>query len=313
MAAEYWCSQNLVVTVEGPEGRSATTIGKPFARIGGHGSSEVALPHKSVAQRSIYLHAIDAGVYCVHLAGPDSEPSEERGSWLAPDQAVQIGPYRVTVRLADQPAEAELPQPDLEATDATLPHPTLLIVYRGRAIANYSLRRRLTIVGRGRRSTLQLADTRVSFTHCILYREEDRLWVVDLLSSNGTSRAGNPLEAAKVEPGDALVLGNVQLVCMRPQEQEIHATDGQTGRRPAATAALYEGDRPGQFSPIPLDDGLDDLTRQVTNRMIRFDRRARWKRRLVMAVVWLLIVAAVAAAAFFLLEGHGVNWRPGTP
>jgi len=311
VAAEYWCAQNLVVTVEGPEGRSATTIEKPFARIGGHASSEVVLPHKSVAQRSIYLHATDAGVYCVQLAGPDSEPSEDRGGWLAPDQAIQVGPYRVTVQLADQPPESERPQTDLEATDATLPYPMLLIVYRGRAIANYSLRRRLTIVGRGRRSTLQLADTRVSLTHCILYREEDKLWVVDLLSSNGTSRAGSPLEAAKVEPGDALVLGNVQLVCMRPQEQEIHATDGHAGRRPAA--ALYDGDRPGQFPPIPLDDSLDDLTRQVTHQMIRFERRARWRRRLITAAVSLLIIAVVAAAAFFLLVGHGVNWRPDTP
>ena len=217
MSAKYWCARSIVVTVEGPDGRFSATIDKPFARIGSHDSSEVVLSHKDVAQRCVYLHATDAGVLCIRLAASGSEREEVRDGWLAPDQIVEIGPYRITVQLADWPVEAEVPQPDLEAPDSEPPHPQLAIVHRGRTVAHYPLRRRLTVVGRGGRSTLQLADARVSATHCVLYREADKLWAIDLLSSNGTLLAGRPLQAARVEPGESLALGNVELVYTRPR------------------------------------------------------------------------------------------------
>jgi len=39
----YWCTESLLVTIDGPTGRSTIAIDKPFARIGSHAKSEVVL------------------------------------------------------------------------------------------------------------------------------------------------------------------------------------------------------------------------------------------------------------------------------
>ena len=204
---------------------------------------------------------------------------ERRGSrWLGPpDQIVEIGPYRITVQLADWPVEAEVPQPDLEAPDSEPPHPQLAIVHRGRTVAHYPLRRRLTVAGGGR-STLQLADVRVSATHCVLYREADKLWAIDLLSSNGTLLAGRPLQAARVEPGNPWrwETWNWSTCAPRSITRPTAAGKFATLRSWATRAIATTGTK---VDPALMDDDLYELSRQVTNRMIEFERCACWRRR----------------------------------
>ena len=152
------------------------------------------------------------------------------------------------------------------------PHPVLMVVDHGETVAHYPLRRRLSVVGRDQRCTLRLADSQISIFHCILYREEGKLWAIDLLSSNGTSIAGQPLQTALVAPGQSLTLGDhLELVYL---------------------------------STPQMDDNLDELTTQVTSRMIQSDRQTRRRRWLLVAAVGLLILLAIAAAiaaTFFLL------------
>ena len=102
MAADprLWCEHGLVVVVEGPQGRTLTTTEKPYARVGAHAKSDVVLSGPGVPRRGLYLHATHAGVFCVRLSDEDSAAEPGRG-WLLPDQAVLLGPYRVSAHLAD--------------------------------------------------------------------------------------------------------------------------------------------------------------------------------------------------------------------
>ena len=144
-----------------------------------------------------------------------------------------------------------------------------MVVDHGKTVAHCPLRRRFSVVGRDQHCTLRLADSQISTSHCVLYREEDKLWAIDLLSTNGTSIAGQPLETALVAPGQSLTLGDhVELIYL---------------------------------STPQMDDNLDELTLHVTGRMIQFDRRTRRRRRLLMAAVGLLVLLAIAAAVAALL------------
>ena len=240
MAAEYWCEQGLEITVEGPEGRYGVKVEKPFARIGRHGSSEFVLPDKHAPHRGLYLHATESGVYYVRLASSPAKNDKGAQGWLAPGQILDVGPYQIAAQLTNGQSKTDAPLPDFEGRDSTPPYPVLMIVNRGETVAHYPLRRRLSVVGRDQHNTLRLTDSQISTSHCILYREEDKLWAIDLLSSNGTSIAGQPLESALIAPGQSLTLGDhVELVYL---------------------------------SAPQMDDNLDELTQHVTGRMIQFDR-----------------------------------------
>jgi hypothetical protein len=278
MAAEYWCEQGIEITVEGPEGRFCVKVEKPFARIGHHESSEVVLPDYRTPLRSLYLHATETGVFYVRLASSRSKNDKGAEGWLGPGQILDVGQYQITVQLVGGRTEPDTPLPDFESRDSLPPYPVLMIVHHGETIGYYPLRRKLSIVGRDQHSTLRLADSQVSTSHCILYREKDKLWAIDLFSSNGTSIAGQPLESGLVASGQSLALGDhVKLVFL---------------------------------SAPQMCDNLDDLTLQVTSRMIQFDRRRHWRRLALIAAVGLLVSLAVAASVYFLPEGYLVNlWK----
>jgi hypothetical protein len=68
------------------------------------------------------------------------------------------------------------------------------------------------ILGRGRRATIQLADSTISSEHAHLTLAGDTWVVRDLGSTNGTHLNETPVsEDAPLSPGDVLRLGNVQL------------------------------------------------------------------------------------------------------
>jgi pSer/pThr/pTyr-binding forkhead associated (FHA) protein len=300
----------MVITVERPEGHFCVTVEKPFARIGTHGSSEVVLPQEGAPHRSLYLHATEAGVYYVRLASASENDTDSHG-WLAPDQVISVGPYRIAVQLANGSAKPDALRPDFEVPETGPPRAALMIVHDGRTVAHYPLRRRLTVVGRGQRSTLRLADAQVSTAHCVLYREADRLWAIDLLSSNGTLVTGQPLEAAVVAPGQSLVLGgSVELVYTCPQENSTTLNDGTNLPDTPNLLDLpvaSDSNRQSQL-PMPLmDDDPDALTRYVTDRMIQVDRQAHWRRRLLAAAVGLLVLLTGVVTALLLLERYGLN------
>ena len=110
MAAEYWCEQGLEITVDGPEGRFCVKVEKPFARVGRHESSEVVLPNKRAPHRGLYLHATEAGIFYVRLASSSSKNDQGAQGWLAPGQILNVGPYQITVQLAEWAGQDRTPR-----------------------------------------------------------------------------------------------------------------------------------------------------------------------------------------------------------
>ncbi|MGQ9573802.1 MAG: FHA domain-containing protein [Thermoguttaceae bacterium] len=247
MGPGLWCRHELVVTVDGPQGRLVTTTNKPYARIGSHPLSDVALADPGVARRSLYLHATDRGVFCVRLTDQGGANEADRG-WLGPHQEVRVGAYRVSARLADGSQPAWAAEPDLEARGSVeIPQPMLVVKYRGQPIATRRLKRRLTVVGRWRPSTLPIQSDDISAPHLVLYWEGGVLWVIDLLSRNGTLVGGRPIEADQLPLGGSLILGRVELEYAsqyRPGPEAVRAAAVASG--PVCPA---EGAEPLQPAP----------------------------------------------------------------
>lgn len=320
--SRYWCEKGLLVTVEGPEGSFRTTIEKPFARIGSHPSSEVVLPGPQVAQRGLYLHATDAGVFCINLLQAGCAADEVIG-WLDSNRAITLGPYKVSAQLAGGSEAVADAQPDLDAKGAVAPpFPRISVSIDGREVAERRLRRRLTVLGRGKSSTMRLMGNYVSAVHCVTYWDGDTLWVVDLLSANGTAFEGEAIEVVELPLGSSFVLGNVRLTfaSMGDERKSTEAALHEDPRRlttsaplSSATATGERGPRPAQLAddrtpeaalkpPDPCEgnhfeeDG-DELWNRITDRLIDMNRdklrRRRWKQSL-MGLVAVLVAAGSA-------------------
>jgi Nif-specific regulatory protein len=89
----------------------------------------------------------------------------------------------------------------------------LVVAERGRTwVLDLDGTARVT-VGRGRKSTVVLADTAASREHCSLEKDPEGFWLTDLESRNGTRLNGRRVRArALVQPGDRIEIGDARLV-----------------------------------------------------------------------------------------------------
>jgi len=209
--ARYWCDRKLLITLDGPEGRSSTTIERPFARVGSHESSEIVLRDKRVRPRSLYLHATEGGIFCVNLAPSYFGKPSSRG-WLHPEQRLTLGPYQLSARLSEDVQTPGDSGSDLEAKgSAVAPFPVVAATVQDEEIGRRLLTRQLTLIGRHRSSKIRLTSHTVSASHCVMYWDSGTLWVVDLLSGNGTQLDGQPVDVVELPLGCCLKLGHVDL------------------------------------------------------------------------------------------------------
>jgi diguanylate cyclase (GGDEF)-like protein len=63
------------------------------------------------------------------------------------------------------------------------------------------------VIGRGRRADIRIEDPGVSREHCRLVRKEERLFIQDLNSRNGTLLNGDRILCVPLHPGDRVQLG----------------------------------------------------------------------------------------------------------
>jgi hypothetical protein len=82
----------------------------------------------------------------------------------------------------------------------------------------------LELVGRGEDCEVGLASTQVSLYHCVLLRESNRLWCIDLASGNGTFLNGQKIECAPIEMGGRLQIGDFELEFQRYSRRSASAS-----------------------------------------------------------------------------------------
>ena len=193
--SKYWCTESLLVTVSGPEGRFTVDVDKPYARIGSHHRSEVRLAADGTEARC-FLHATAEGIFCVHLSLASTIPPGY-GSWLKPEEVLQIGTYAISARSCGEADVLRHPR----CVDRLGQQPAGLRDFLTRNRDKRGFRAHLNLVGRRRELALQMQGQQVSSCHCAPYWESGRLWCIDLLSSNGTQLHDVSIDCSLLEVG----------------------------------------------------------------------------------------------------------------
>ena len=207
MSISCWSNRRLLVSVKGPEGSTTVYVDQPFARVGSHLDSEVLLTGKTAPARAFYLHAAGRGVYAVRLAGRN--PAEKkRGRWLRSKDELEVGLFAISVRVVAEGDDP--PGPVVNTSFPVVAHTTRLQNGTMGVVVKRQLSH-LTIVGRKFPSHLTIDDEELSGTHCALYWSGERLWAVDLLSSNGTTKDGVGSSVSCLQDGDSIKMGRTRL------------------------------------------------------------------------------------------------------
>ncbi len=123
----------------------------------------------------------------------------------------------------------------------------------------HDLSEQTTTIGRLAENTLQIEDDSVSSSHAEIFAEEDRFFVRDLGSTNGTFINGEKIEKAILQEGDKLCFGSVVTLFGSPIAQEEIPTE-ETPDLP--TNPTFESCRPDNFvssSPIKRDTNENGL------------------------------------------------------
>ena len=120
---------------------------------------------------------------------------------------LDTGTFRIRSDVVRGPVDAT-PGSAVVATDA----PRLLTAAGEANESAYVLRKPVTVIGRGEEADLRLSDPGVSRRHAELRREDDRVMVADLGSTNGTLVNGSRVDHAVLRAGDEITIGETVLV-----------------------------------------------------------------------------------------------------
>lgn len=244
----FWCNEQIVVAIDGPDGPREVLVPAPLARIGSHTESDVVLAGDGVAKRALYLHATAEGLYSLDLDLKEGN-LDERGRWLRPEDVLVVGPYRVSARTS-RGLRAPPGADNLVARGSLVPPLPVLNIFCGRLLKDKRrFRSRLSLLGRRPQCSLQLRGAQVSSFHCALYWEQRRLWCIDLLSSNGTQLNGAPLRCDEVCLSDRIGVGEFELEYNRWSPRRSM----QPGWEPSSSADVIEDDLPS--SALMADAG----------------------------------------------------------
>jgi pSer/pThr/pTyr-binding forkhead associated (FHA) protein len=219
------------------------SLSQPFAIIGRDPRADLTLGDEGVSVRHAYLQILDGRVFWMDLesrGGVTWEGVSLPCGWLPPGREIGIGPYRV--RLAGpRPGEPLPPWPNplsvnRLASEERLAKVTLEFPDVKPGPVCWPPRRVLTLIGRSGRCQLKIPDEAVSLFHCTLLRTRQGVWVVDLLSREGTRLNGALVRWARLSDGDQLRVSRYRMdVCYDGGSSPSEA-DLPTLGRPAVAA-----------------------------------------------------------------------------
>ena len=236
-----WCARRIIVSLRAADGEPETIeLARPFARVGSHPDCELVLPSQEVPPLAVYLHATPVGGYGLKLASDDIE-IHAAGRGRRRGLAARIGRHTLDVRFTrgQSPDDGEpIARPADAAGSPLWPRLEIEVPGEHRPVVR-RLSRALTVVGRQPPSGLLLRHPTVARTHSVLHWDGARLWVVNLLSPNGTrlvlpfARLGRQwVDSGEVRLGDGLMLGDVRLRFIDVVEAEARPSVSREPGRP---------------------------------------------------------------------------------
>ncbi|MFM9117408.1 MAG: FHA domain-containing protein [Planctomycetota bacterium] len=212
-----WCERRLVVRVQSVHGARTLDLQQPFAVVGSDPAADIQLADDAVARRRWYLHAVDEGLFAIDLTTTDGR-SDAVGRWVGPEEELEVGPFRLTVQLTPTPAGPP-PRHKLTARERAIASRPLMEVARdGETLITRHWSRRLALAGTAPVCRIRFDSRSVSAVHCALYWDDQRLWVIDLVSDQGTVCHGERRRVAALSLGDACGIGNYTLCLQRESE-----------------------------------------------------------------------------------------------
>ncbi len=112
---------------------------------------------------------------------------------------------------------------------------TLIIDVPGQPIVEHELSYGLMTLGRSRRATLRVSDSRVSRLHCEIRWDGTTAWLSDLDSANGTLVNGRRVLNAELAHRDVIKLGDakVTFISVGQEEKGAEAEEEDTGSLPS--------------------------------------------------------------------------------
>ena len=222
----YWSNQRLEICVSGPKCSEQTVVDKPFALLGAHAGCDIPLGPAETGRCSLIVLATGRGVGGLVL----SANSRRAGKFfrISDDRPVRVRDYEIRVSLLANGA-------DEQREDAEPPGGVWMASWSaavGRLFARLP-NQRPVLVGRCPPAHVVVADPKMSSVHSCLYRHQDRLWVIDLCSSNGTWRNHRAVRVARLAPDRSVRLAgtSIRFHCMM-QDEPGSAKDAQTATFP---------------------------------------------------------------------------------
>lgn len=211
----YWTDRRLLVHVDGPDGERSIELDRPIVRVGYDSRCEVILDGAGDPNLGLYLHATQEGIFAFEPVpmSPDRQPL---AGWIGSDQSLSVRDIAIRATFAEGPPPRTDLVSDLNASASMSSLvPIMQVVTDQKRQTTFPLTRRLTIIGRARPCSLRVKDDQIGMPHCALYWHNSKLWVIDLLSRNGTLLRGEPCDIDRLHIGQALRLGGTRLKFVR--------------------------------------------------------------------------------------------------
>jgi pSer/pThr/pTyr-binding forkhead associated (FHA) protein len=231
------------------------TFPTPFVLIGRAARNDLRLDDGQVSPRHVYLQVLSGRAFCLGLlsaTGMRLGCEARSHGWLL-GRPLGVGPFEVRLAPGRPPEAGPVPPDPLgaRATEvAALPGVSLVLQGGPAAGERWRMTQQLALIGRHPLCKVRLVDPSVSALHCSLVRAGGGVWLVDLLSREGSVVNGSPVRWARLADGDRVRVGAYEVqVCLRPALASGPAAGGLPLPQPALPVAAGLGP---SFSPEEL-------------------------------------------------------------
>ncbi len=184
-------------------------VPRPVALIGSHAGCDLVLDDPAVPKRCYCLVVTSRGLYGSTLLSGQTKSQPSSFRRVSVRRTIRLGRFRFRAEIVDadgQPLSLEaLPSPLRQECG------TIRWFQYGASHAVELQAERPLLIGRHAPCHVRPDDATLSSVHCLVYREADQLWVVDLCSSNGTWVRRRRVTHAAIESGRSWKIGRTRL------------------------------------------------------------------------------------------------------